>query len=133
MSARPPLPPEHPADASTVDPSVERQSGDEQRLSQSAFVCGEVTYRTGDGPMMAIRPGAVQVEINEHDVTLGWEDGDSRLSALMPRSEYARFIGTGAIKPVVTHRPDEVGTADGAEAASSAQPELDKAQGKPGH
>ena len=130
MSARPPLPPEHPADASTVDPSVERQASEDQLLSQSAFICGEVTYRTGDGPMMAIRPGAVQVEINEHDVTLGWEEGASRLSALMPRSEYARFIGTGAIKPVVTHRPDEAGAA---EEASSAQPELDKAQGKTGH
>ncbi len=130
MSARPPLPPEHPADASTVDPSVERQASEDQPLSQSAFICGEVTYRTGDGPMMAIRPGAVQVEINEHDVTLGWEEGDSRLSALMPRSEYARFIGTGAIKPVVTHRPDEAGAAEG---ASSGQPELDKAQGKTGH
>lgn len=130
MSARPPLPPEHPADASTVDPSVERHASEDQPLSQSAFICGEVTYRTGDGPMMVIRPGAVQVEINEHDVTLGWEDGDSRMSALMPRSEYARFIGTGAIKPVVTHRPD-----DGqiAESAASAQPELDKAQGKSGH
>ena len=131
MSARPPLPPEHPADASTVDPSVERHADEDQSLlSQSAFVCGEVTYRTGDGPMMAIRPGAVQVEVNEHDVTLGWEDGDARMSALMPRSEYARFIGTGAIKPVVTHRPDDVQHAG---AAASAQPELDKAQGKAGH
>ncbi|WP_377154043.1 hypothetical protein ACFJIX_19785 [Roseateles sp. UC29_93] len=137
MSARPPLPPEHPADASTVDPSVERLASEDQPLSQSAFICGEVTYRTGDGPMMAIRPGAVQVEINEHDVTLGWEEGDSRLSALMPRSEYARFIGTGAIKPVVTHRPDDVaagaGDASDAPNASNSQPELDKAQGKPGH
>ncbi|HEY1396322.1 hypothetical protein [Roseateles sp.] len=130
MSARPPLPPEHPADASTVDPSVERQASEDQPLSQSAFICGEVTYRTGDGPMMVIRPGTVQVEINEHDVTLGWEEGDSRMSALMPRSEYARFIGTGAIKPVVTHRPDEAG---GAEGTVRAQPELDKAQGKSGH
>ncbi|WP_431052391.1 hypothetical protein [Roseateles sp. L2-2] len=130
MSARPPLPPEHPADASTVDTSVERHADEDQPLSQSAFICGEVTYRTGDGPMMVIRPGAVQVEVNEHDVTLGWEDGDSRMSALMPRSEYARFIGTGAIKPVVTHRPDDGQTV---ESAVSAQPELDKAQGKPGH
>ncbi len=107
MSARPPLPPEHPADASTastVAPSAERQEVNEAPLSQQAFVCGEVTYRTGDGPMMTIRQGPVQVEVNELDVTLGWEDGDARLSALMPRSEYARFIGTGAIKPVVDHR-----------------------------
>ena len=141
MSARPPLPPEHPADASTLAPSAERQELNDAPLSQQAFVCGEVTYRTGDGPLMTIRPGAVQVEVNEHDVTLGWEDGDARLSALMPRSEYARFIGTGAIKPVVTHRPDEGAEgAEGAEAtaagqctATSAQPELDKAQGNTPH
>lgn len=133
MSARPPLPPEHPADASTLDPAAERQVVDEQPLSQSAFVCGEVTYRTGDGPMMVVRPGAVRVEINEHDVTLGWDDGDARLSALMPRSEYARFIGTGAIKPVVTHRPEESAPSDAAGGDASSQPELDKAQGKSSH
>lgn len=104
MSARPPLPPEHPADESALDASVERHAVDEQPLSQSAFVCGEVTYRTGDGPLMVIRPGAVNVEVNEHDVTLGWDDEDARMSAVMPRTEYARFIGTGAIKPVVIAR-----------------------------
>ncbi|MDH0868208.1 hypothetical protein [Mitsuaria sp. GD03876] len=105
MSARPPLPPEHPADESTLDPSVERVSVEENPLSQSAFVCGEVTYRTGDGPLMTIRQGPVQVEVNEHDVTLGWDDGDARGSTVMPRTEYARFIGLGAIKPVVAHKP----------------------------
>ncbi|WP_423600681.1 hypothetical protein [Roseateles sp. MS654] len=104
MSARPPLPPTHPADESALDPSFERQAVDAHPLSQAAFVCGDVSYRTGDGPMMTIRQGPVEVEVNELDVTLGWEDGDSRLSAVMPRSEYARFIGLGAIKPVVAHK-----------------------------
>lgn len=107
MSARPPLPPTHPADDSVVVPAEERLAVPEHPLSQSAFVCGEVDYRTGDGPLMRIRPGPVHVEINEIDVTLGWEEGDARLSAVMPRSEYARFIAVGAVKPVVTHKPDE--------------------------
>lgn len=109
MSARPPLPPEHPADASTVDASVERQAVAENPLSQAAFICGEVTYRTGDGPLVAIRPGPVQVEVNANDVTIGWDDENARLSAVMPRTEYARFIGEGAIKPIVTHKPNEAG------------------------
>ncbi|OWQ92182.1 hypothetical protein CDN99_07525 [Roseateles aquatilis] len=107
MSARPPLPPEHPADASIVDAATEMQPVSENPLSQSALICGEVTYRSGDGPLIVIRPGPVRVEINANDVTLGWDDGQARLSAVMPRSEYARFIGEGAIKPVVPHRADD--------------------------
>ena len=139
MSARPPLPPEHPADASMGDASSERQSLNEHPLSQQAFVCGEVTYRTGDGPLVTIRPGPVAVEINEIDVTIGWDDGDARLSAVVPRSEYARFIGSGAIKPVVVHRSEASGedadqsAGEGGGAAPSAHPELDKAQGRTPH
>lgn len=106
MSSRPPLPPTHPADTSALDTTTELQPVSEAPLNQSAFVCGEVTYRTGDGPMMEIRQGPVRVEVGEHDVTIGWEEDDSRLSATVPRSEYARFIGTGAIKPVVSHQPE---------------------------
>ncbi|UXH80518.1 hypothetical protein [Roseateles amylovorans] len=107
MSARPPLPPTHPADTSTLEPGTDMQSVPENPLSQSAFICGEVSYRPGDGQMVVIRPGPVSVEIGTHDVTLGWQDESSRLSAVMPRTEYARFIGEGAIKPVVTHRPED--------------------------
>lgn len=107
MSSRPPLPPTHPADTSTLDPATPLQPVAEDPLNQSAFICGDVTYRTGDGPMMQIRQGPVRVEIGEHDVTLGWDDEEARLSAVMPRSEYARFLGTGAIKPVVSHRSDD--------------------------
>lgn len=105
MSARPPLPPEHPADESVLDASVAMQQVDDQPLDNSAFVCGEVSYRTGDGPMLQIPQGPVKVSVGEHDVTLGWEDEDNRMSAVMPRTEYARFVGTGAIKPVVPATP----------------------------
>lgn len=104
MSTRPPLPPTHPADASEAPADLQPVS--ETPLSQAAYVCAEVTYRLGDGPPLTVRQGPVRVEVNEHDVTLAWEDGDDRLSCVMPRSEYARFIGTGAIKPVVTHQAD---------------------------
>ncbi len=102
MSARPPLPPEHPADESVLNASVAMQQVDDQPLDNSAFVCGEVCYRTGDGPMLQIPQGPIKVSVGDHDVTLGWEDEDNRMSAVMPRTEYARFVGTGAIKPVVS-------------------------------
>lgn len=107
MSSRPPLPPTHPADESVMDASTDMQAVSEAPLSQQAFVCGEVTYRTGDGPLVTIRPGPLQVEVNDMDVTLAWDEDDSRLSAVMPRTEYARFIGNGAIKPLITHTPEE--------------------------
>lgn len=110
MSARPPLPPEHPADESVLDASVAMQQVDDQPLDNSAYVCGEVTYRTGDGPMLQIPQGPIKVSVGDHDVTLGWEDEDNRMSAVMPRTEYARFVGTGAIKPVVSGASSGSGT-----------------------
>ncbi|OWQ90026.1 hypothetical protein CDN98_05985 [Roseateles terrae] len=96
------MPPEHPADESVLDASVAMQQVDDQPLDNSAFVCGDVSYRTGDGPMLQIPQGPIKVSVGDHDVTLGWEDEDNRMSAVMPRTEYARFVGTGAIKPVVS-------------------------------
>lgn len=67
-------------------------------MCNKVFVIGEVSYREGDGPMMPIRPGLCESEESELDVTLGWQDGNNRLSAVMPRDEFDRFINNGAIR-----------------------------------
>lgn len=67
-------------------------------MSSNVIVVGEVNYREGDGPMMPIRHGLCEMEAAEMDVTLGWQDGNNRLSAVMPRDEFERLVRTGAIK-----------------------------------
>lgn len=67
-------------------------------MSQHVTVTGEVNYREGDGPMMPIRPGRCEAEETDQDVTLGWQDGNNRLSTVMPRDEFERLIGIGAIR-----------------------------------
>jgi len=67
-------------------------------MSSNVIVIGEVSYREGDGPMMPIRPGLCEMEETNQDVTLGWQDGNNRLSAVIPRDEFERFVKIGAIR-----------------------------------
>lgn len=70
-------------------------------MNENAYIVGEVTHRSGDGPLMTIRKGPVEIDHGPHDVTFHWDDGKARLSAVMPKTEFRRFMGTGAIKMVV--------------------------------
>lgn len=67
-------------------------------MSANIMIVGEVKYREGDGPMMPIRPGLCEIEETATDVTLGWQDGPNRLSAVMPRAEFDRFVASGSIR-----------------------------------
>ena len=67
-------------------------------MSSNVMVLGEVSYREGDGAMMPIRRGLCEVEETALDVTLGWQDGNNRLSAVMPREEFERLVTDGAIR-----------------------------------
>ena len=39
-------------------------------MAQAAQILGKVEYREGDGPMIVIRPGPVEVETTEMDALL---------------------------------------------------------------
>ncbi|MBT9457688.1 MAG: hypothetical protein IV092_12860 [Burkholderiaceae bacterium] len=67
-------------------------------MSSNVTIVGEVSYREGDGPMMLIRPGLCELELTAADATLGWQDGDDRLSAVMPRSDFEGYVKKGAIR-----------------------------------
>jgi hypothetical protein len=62
-----------------------------------ARIRGAVSYREGDGPMIAIRPGEVDVQLTATDATLSWTDGDTRGSAAMPINIFRRYVAEGAI------------------------------------
>lgn len=68
-------------------------------MTQQAIIRGEVSYRVGDGVLMPVPNGQVDIEIADDSVTLGWTDGADAGSAAIPRDEYERYVREGKIKP----------------------------------
>ena len=68
-------------------------------MSQSALIRGEVCFRAGDGVMMPIPPGPVDIDIADDSVTLGWtESNHSCGSTAITRDEYERYVREGKIE-----------------------------------
>ena len=67
-------------------------------MSQSAQIIGNVEYREGDGPNIAIRTGQVEVQTTASDATLSWTDGETHGSAAIPLADFNRFVADGRIK-----------------------------------
>ena len=67
-------------------------------MNKTARITGCVQYREGDGPQLPIRPGLVEYEEGDQDVTLSWNDGDYRGSAAIPRAEWQRFVSSQDIE-----------------------------------
>jgi hypothetical protein len=68
-------------------------------MTQQATIRGEVCFRAGDGPLMPIPDGPVEIELADDSVTLGWTESDgSAASAAIPRDEYERYVGEGKIR-----------------------------------
>jgi hypothetical protein len=69
-------------------------------MSQQAIIRGEVCFRVGDGVMMPIPPGPVEIEVADDSVTLGWTDTNrSAGSTAITRDEYERYVSEGKIRP----------------------------------
>ncbi|HSV35268.1 MAG TPA: hypothetical protein VLI46_06905 [Ramlibacter sp.] len=69
-------------------------------MTQQAIIRGEVCFRAGDGIMMPIPPGPVEIEVADDSVTLGWTTPDgSAGSTAITRDEYARYVKEGNIRP----------------------------------
>lgn len=66
-------------------------------MKQSARIVGPVEYREGDGPRLPIPPGPIEVEETATDVTIAWQDGETRGSAAMPLTEFRRYLASRAI------------------------------------
>ena len=63
-----------------------------------AQVVGDVSFREGDGPMLPIRRGPVEVETTGLDALISWTDGDISGSAALPLADYQRYVKEGAIR-----------------------------------
>jgi hypothetical protein len=68
-------------------------------MTQNAMIRGEVCFRAGDGVMLPIPDGPVDIEIADDSVTIGWTDGEGNAgSAAITRDEFARYVKDGKIK-----------------------------------
>jgi hypothetical protein len=65
---------------------------------QQALIRGDVSFRAGDGVLMPIPEGPVEIEVADDSVTLGWsEDDGSAGSTAIPRDDYERYVQEGKI------------------------------------
>ncbi len=68
-------------------------------MTQQAIIRGEVCYRAGDGVMIPIPPGPVEIEVAEDSVTLHWTGADHTVgSTAITRDEYDRYVSEGHIR-----------------------------------
>lgn len=69
-------------------------------MTEHAIIRGEVCFRAGDGVLMPIPDGMVDIEIAADSVTLGWTDAEHNAgSAAITRDEYERYVREGKIRP----------------------------------
>jgi hypothetical protein len=67
-------------------------------MSQQAMIRGEVNFRAGDGMLMPIPDGPVDIELADDSVTLGWIEGKNPGSAAITRDEFERYVREGKIR-----------------------------------
>ena len=67
-------------------------------MSQQALIRGEVSFRAGDGVLVPIPDGPVDIEVADDSVTLSWMEGADAGSAAIPRDEYERYLQEGKIR-----------------------------------
>ena len=69
-------------------------------MTQQATIRGEVSFRAGDGVLMPVPDGMVDIDVADDSVILGWTDGQGNAgSAAITRDEYERYVREGKIRP----------------------------------
>jgi 2-methylisocitrate lyase-like PEP mutase family enzyme len=62
-----------------------------------ANIVGRVEFRLGEGPLIAIRQGWVDITFAPGDAVLAWSEGGWREEAAMPFANFCRYVSDGAI------------------------------------
>ena len=64
---------------------------------QTGFIVGKVEFRPGDGALMRIPKGQVEIETTKLEATLSWVEGETHGAAAMPLADFKRYVTKGAI------------------------------------
>ncbi len=83
----------------TVAPTTDHTAA--PNIPQLATITGSVSYRPGDGAMIDIPRGPVEVALAPDSATLSWEAGEgvAGLTAI-PRTQFDDYVRKGDIKLV---------------------------------
>lgn len=68
-------------------------------MPANANVTGDVEYRAGDGPLILIPQGPIEVELAPDSAVLSWGDAGNIQTAAIPLAEYQRYLDGGVIEP----------------------------------
>jgi len=74
------------------------------RLEPNAHVRGLVEFRAGDGPMVRIPEGPVQVVLGDDSAVIHWAEEDAALNAAIPLVDYQEHLEAGRIKGPLTDK-----------------------------
>jgi hypothetical protein len=71
--------------------------GTETPSTIRANILGCVEFRLGDGPLLQIRQGLVEITFSPGDAVFAWSEGSWREEAAMPFANFCRYVSEGAI------------------------------------
>jgi hypothetical protein len=72
---------------------------EENTMSQHAIIRGEVCFRAGDGVLVPVPDGDVDIELADDSAILSWTDGQGNAgTAAIPRDEFDRYCREGKIR-----------------------------------
>ncbi|MBK0392603.1 isocitrate lyase/phosphoenolpyruvate mutase family protein [Ramlibacter sp. CrO1] len=71
--------------------------GTETLSTVNAHILGRVEFRLGEGPLLEIRRGLVEITFSPGDAVFAWSEGSSREEAAMPFANFCRYVSDGAI------------------------------------
>lgn len=66
-------------------------------MSNQAQVKGLVQYRAGDGPLLDISPGPIEVELAVDSAVVSWTHEDESLNTAIPLQDFEKYVSEGAI------------------------------------
>ena len=64
---------------------------------QTGYIVVKVEFRPGDGALMRIPKGPVEIETTRLEATLSWVEGETHGAAAMPLTDFKRYVTKGAI------------------------------------
>lgn len=67
-------------------------------MAANAKIVGRLEYRAGDGPVLMIPPGPVEIEMAEDSAVLSWGDQGNVQTTAIPIDDYQRYLREGVIK-----------------------------------
>lgn len=68
-------------------------------MSQQALIRGDVCFRAGDGMMLEVPDGPVDIDLADDSATLHWVDDEGNAgTAAITIDEYERYMREGKIR-----------------------------------